>query len=89
MAHYIFFENETYLTSVLSCRGFLKIKCQTQEESDTQIKKWRKNIDWSFVLPGIYTRPDCKSIRYSVRNSKNKIKRCFDTIKNNVDINEC
>jgi hypothetical protein len=26
-----FFENETYLTSVLSCRGFLKIKCQTQE----------------------------------------------------------
>ncbi len=33
MAHYIFFENETYLTSVLSCRGFLKIKCQTQGSS--------------------------------------------------------
>ncbi len=32
MAHYIFFENATCLTSVLSFKGFWKNKCQTQED---------------------------------------------------------
>ncbi len=31
MAHYIFFKTRCHPTSVLSCRGFLKTKRQTQE----------------------------------------------------------
>jgi len=69
LAHYIFFENETYLTSVLSCRGFLKIKCQTQEKLKVKLEKKHRGGKAVTLIEGFFGKEeDLQTLGKALKN---------------------